>query len=159
MDDDLMDIDDYFEEQNQKHDDDKVSLEDIILEDIIDRNLVDPNKLWENCDKGAKLIADYDKEVFFELYEKRVRGCGYKEELELYEKKVRGWGYRYKLEEFIFRIPRIKNAYAIDGELHLEVKRSIHYIIPNLKNVELLAFLINRQMGVYSENEEKASTE
>jgi len=139
----LIDVDDYFDEQNRIDNDDETSLDDLIAE-MADSFLEeqDPN-YWENCDKGAKITEVYGKKVFFELYEKRVRGCGYQ--------------YGKKPEVFHFRIPRIKYAYAINGNLHICRKPRVRYTIPSLENVEFLAFLINRQVGVCCSDEENTS--
>ena len=141
----LTDVDDYYDEKNRTDNDDTRPIDDVI-EEMVDSILEEQDEnYWENCDKGAKIIEVHGKKVFFELYEKRVRGRGYK-----YEKKP---------EDFHFRISSIKYAYAIDGDLHVCKKPRIGYTIPNIEKVDLLAFLINRQIGVCSDVEESESTE
>ena len=139
----LTDVDDYFDERT-RDDDDTTSFDDIIAE-MAESILEQDSNYWENCDKGAKIIGVRGKKVFFELYEKGVQGSGYR-----YDKKP---------EDFYFHLWRIKYAYAIDGNLHICKKPRIRYTIPNIENVELLAFLINRQIGVCNNVEASTSTE
>ena len=136
----LMDIDDYFDEKNQDKDE---ALEEIMV-GIADSILKEDPSYWKNFGQGAKIAEAYHKEIFFELHEKGVQGCGY------------SYG---EPEAFRFRIDQIKYAYAINGELNIGFNTRDKYTIPNLENTELLAFLINRQLGVNSINEEEKFTE
>jgi hypothetical protein len=142
MNDYLMDADDYLDEQN-KSEDDQLLYDDLIA-DMVDSILAEQS-LDGGQYTGEKIADSHSNQVYIELYEEMVRG--------------RGYHYRKSPEEFYCRLPRIKYAYAVNGNLHICKRPRTMYTIPNLPNVEMLAFLINRQIGVHREKHENASAE
>ena len=120
-----MDVDDFFDKQNQTEEDE--SLDDLIA-DVVE-SMFD----WEQLETGEKIIESYGKQVYFELYEKYIKGRGY-----LFDRP----------EEFWCKINKIKYAYAHEGNLHVCYKPNYRYTMPNIANVEMVAFLVNRQIGV-----------
>ena len=137
----LMDADDYLDEQNASDDDQ--SLFDDLIADMVDSILEEQDPDGGPYGTGEKIADAHGNQVFVELYENMVLGCGYH--------------YDDKPENFQCRLPRMKYAYAIDGELSIGKKPHIEFTFPNLKNMEMLAFLINRQIGVNLNKHENAS--
>ncbi|MCL1914037.1 MAG: hypothetical protein FWG10_09215 [Eubacteriaceae bacterium] len=140
----LMDVDDYMDRLNSNALD-----PDIFLEAFVETLLK-----WEDLSTGVKIIEAQGEQTFFELYENYVKGRGYTESPDDFwsnhasEKPVDFWR----------GLSRIEYALADDGNLHICDKLNRKYTIVNISNVEMIAFLVNRQIGVL-ENAKKQSAE
>lgn len=122
----ILDVDDFLDEQNKGFEPDPIHEAADAMADTILMN-------DENIDMGNKIIDSYANDMYIELYEKSIKG--------------RGYDYN-RLKDFRYRIHRIEYVYAHNGNLHICSKSKDRYTVPNLANIEMLAFLINRQIGV-----------
>ncbi len=100
----------------------------------------------ETLPAWVDLFLDEDLEtgnIIFEVRNERVFFI-------LYEEAVKGRGYRYRgLQSFQCHISRIDFAYALNCDLYISLYGD-RYVVPKVRNAELLAYYINKQMGEIS---------
>lgn len=121
----ITDVDDFYEENMGVTDDTFSVWADSILDE-------------EYLETGNIIFEFKNGEVFFTLFEKAVKGCGY---------RYRG------LRNIQCRISRIDYAYALNSDLYISLYGD-RYVIPKVRNAELLAYYINKQMGETSGDEQ-----